>query len=40
MLDKPEDSIVQPLAFSSTATEALMEDSAASVNFRDFKGVD
>jgi hypothetical protein len=40
MLDKLEDSIVQPLAFSSAATEASMEeDSAVSVNFRDFKGV-
>jgi hypothetical protein len=40
MLNKPEDSIVQLLAFSSAATEALIEeDSAVSVNFRDFKGV-
>ena len=41
MFDKPEDSIVQPLAFSSAATKALVEeDSAVSVNFCDFKGVD
>ncbi|KAG9375519.1 hypothetical protein A1F94_013910 [Pyrenophora tritici-repentis] len=41
MFDKPEDSIVQPLAFSSAATEASVEeDSAVSVDFRDFEGVD
>ena len=41
MLDKPEDSIAHPLAFSSAATEASVEeDSAISVDFRDFKGVD
>jgi hypothetical protein len=41
MFDKPENSIVQPLAFSSAATEALVEeDSAVSVNFRNFEGVD
>jgi hypothetical protein len=41
MYDKPEDSIVQPLAFSSAATEASVEeDSAVSVDFRDFEGVD
>ncbi|KAF2820898.1 hypothetical protein CC86DRAFT_386925 [Ophiobolus disseminans] len=40
MLNKPEDSIVQPLAFSSAATEASIEDdSAVSVDFRDFEGV-
>ena len=41
MFDKLEDSIVQPLAFSSAATEASVEeDSAVSVDFRDFEGVD
>jgi hypothetical protein len=41
MFDKPENSIVQPLAFSSAAIEALVEeDSAVSVNFRNFEGVD
>jgi hypothetical protein len=40
MFDKPENSIVQPLAFSSAAIEALVEeDSAVSVNFRNFEGV-
>jgi hypothetical protein len=41
MLDKPEDSVVPPLAFSSAATEALVEeDSSISVDLRDFEGVD
>ena len=41
MLDKLEDSIAHLLAFSSAATKALVEeDSAISVDFRDFKGVD
>jgi hypothetical protein len=41
MFDKLEDSIVQPLAFSSAVTEASVEeDSAVSVDFRDFEGVD
>ena len=40
MLNKLEDSIAHLLAFSSAATKAIVEEnSAVSVNFRDFKGV-
>jgi hypothetical protein len=40
MLNKLENSIIQLLAFSSAATEVLIEeDSAISVNFRNFKSV-
>jgi hypothetical protein len=37
----PENSVIQPLAFSGAATEASVEeDSAVSVDFRDSEGVD